>query len=128
MPLRKGTSAGPAGAGLSVLDGDGEYDVSGLTVPLVKCAVRRAVADEAEKPKATLTFITGVGARRAFDPGHVPLRTHVLEQLRRAFEPPLVATVPRGRAEISLRDARPSPQKYPRRGRGGVESRAHTSQ
>ncbi|KAK7233760.1 hypothetical protein SO694_001010110 [Aureococcus anophagefferens] len=51
----------------SFLDEDGEYDVSGMTVPRARCAVRRAVYEAAADldPKATakasVVFITGVG-------------------------------------------------------------------
>jgi len=91
VPLKQSRSALPLGAGSAAfLDEDGEYDVSGMTVPLVRCAVRRAV--RAADGGAPVTFITGVGARRQYDPDHVPLRAHVLAQLR--DELGLVAFVP----------------------------------
>ncbi|KAH8097866.1 endonuclease [Aureococcus anophagefferens] len=100
-PAGPRSAAPPSGVkSSSFLDEDGEYDVSGMTVPLARCAVRRAVYEAAADldPKATakasVVFITGVGARRQFDPNHVPLRTHVLQLLRHGFDPPLVAFVP----------------------------------
>ena len=100
-PVGPRSAAPPSGVkSSSFLDEDGEYDVSGMTVPLARCAVRRAVYEAAADldPKATakasVVFITGVGARRQFDPNHVPLRTHVLQLLRHGFDPPLVAFVP----------------------------------
>mgnify|MGYP002819719863 CR=1 FL=1 len=98
VPLKQARSAGPQGVAkrsVAWLDDDSEYDVSGLSVPLVKCAVRKALRDEtASDHTADCVFITGVGAKKLKDPTHVPLRDSVLAFLRK-FEPPLDAYVPK---------------------------------
>jgi len=98
VPLKQARSAGPQGVSkrsVAWLDENSEYDVSGLSVPLVKCAIRKALKDEtASDHTADCVFITGVGAKKAKDPTHVPLRDSVLEFLRE-FDPPLNAFVPK---------------------------------
>ena len=60
-----------------------------------KCAIRKALKDEtASDHTADCVFITGVGAKKAKDPTHVPLRDSVLEFLK-DFDPPLNAFVPK---------------------------------
>ena len=142
-PAGPRSAAPPSGVkSSSFLDEDGEYDVSGMTVPLARCAVRRAVYEAAADldpratAKASVVFITGVGARRQFDPNHVPLRTHVLQLLRHGFDPPLVAFVPDdapGTVKVETRsllawaaardeDAADAAEKRPARG-GGAKRR-----
>jgi pentatricopeptide repeat protein len=98
VPLKQARSAGPQGVAkrsVAWLDDNSEYDVSGLSVPLVKCAVRKALRDEtASDHTADCVFITGVGAKKLKDPTHVPLRDSVLAFLQK-FEPPLDAYVPK---------------------------------
>jgi pentatricopeptide repeat protein len=98
VPLKQARSAGPQGVAkrsVAWLDENSEYDVSGLSVPLVKCAIRKALKDEtASDHTADCVFITGVGAKKAKDPSHVPLRDSVLEFLKE-FDPPLNAFVPK---------------------------------
>jgi pentatricopeptide repeat protein len=98
VPLKQARSAGPQGVAkrsVAWLDENSEYDVSGLSVPLVKCAIRKALKDEtASDHTADCVFITGVGAKKAKDPTHVPLRDSVLEFLKE-FDPPLNAFVPK---------------------------------
>mmetsp|Transcript_483 Transcript_483/g.1712 ORF Transcript_483/g.1712 Transcript_483/m.1712 type:complete len:198 (-) Transcript_483:30-623(-) len=72
------------------LDDDHELDVSGMTLPLARCAVRKAVRDL--RATKDVVFITGVGARKG--PAHTSLRSHVVEMLATDFTPPILATVP----------------------------------
>jgi len=85
-----------------------EYDLSGMSLPVARVAVRFllnriASSSKSAEPK-DLTFITGVGSAKSVGKGSTTLREYVQDILSNEFDPSIPSTVPRlakGTVEIT---------------------------